>query len=83
MNYMVYGKKIGDRCYGAMNLQEGKIGVGLVYATLIPDLDRTKRYVDQLAEMVPGFTFQARGAGTSKVFYEKASRQEAPHEHSA
>ena len=30
MNYIVYGKKIGDRCYGAMNLHEGKVGVGLL-----------------------------------------------------
>ena len=37
MNYIVYGKKIGDRCYGAINLHEGKVGVGLVYAMLIPD----------------------------------------------
>ena len=37
MNYIVYGKKIGARCYGAINLHEGKVGVGLVYATLIPD----------------------------------------------
>ena len=33
MNYIVYGKKIGARCYGAMNLHEGKVGVGLLYAT--------------------------------------------------
>lgn len=44
MNYIVYGKKIGDRCYGAINLHEGKVGVGLVYATLIPDCDRAKMY---------------------------------------
>ena len=55
MNYIVYGKKIGDRCYGAINLHEGKVGVGLVYATLIPDCDRAKMYADKLAEMVPGF----------------------------
>ena len=69
MNYIVYGKKIGDRCYGAINLHEGKVGVGLVYATLIPDCDRAKMYADKLAEMVPGFIFQVRGAGTRKVYY--------------
>ena len=31
MNYIVYGKKIGDRCYGAINLHEGKVGVSLFY----------------------------------------------------
>ena len=71
MNYIVYGKKIGARCYGAINLHEGKVGVGLVYATLIPDCDRAK-----LAEMVPGFIFQVRGAGTRKVYYEKAGKPE-------
>ena len=55
MNYIVYGKKIGARCYGAMNLHEGKVGVGLLYATLIPDCDRAKMYADKLAEMAPGF----------------------------
>lgn len=65
MNYIVYGKKIGARCYGAINLHEGKVGVGLVYATLIPDCGRAKMYADKLAEMVPGFIFQVRGAGTS------------------
>ena len=52
MNYIIYGKKIGDRCYGAINLHEGKVGVGLVYATLIPDCGRAKMYADKLAEMV-------------------------------
>ena len=76
MNYIVYGKKIGDRCYGAINLHEGKVGVGLVYATLIPDCDRAKMYADKLAEMVPGFIFQVRGAGTRKVYYERAGKPE-------
>ena len=60
MNYIVYGKKIGARCYGAINLHEGKVGVGLVYATLIPDCGRAK----------------VRGAGTRKVYYEKAGKPE-------
>ena len=50
----------------AINLHEGKVGVGLVYAMLIPDCDRAKMYADKLAEMVPGFIFQVRGAGTSQ-----------------
>ena len=76
MNYIVYGKKIGDHRYGAMNLHEGKVGVGLLYATLIPDYDRAKMYADKLAEMAPGFIFQVRGAGTHKVYYEKAGKPE-------
>lgn len=71
-------KKIGARCYGAINLHEGKVGVGLVYATLIPDCGRAKMYADKLAEMVPGFIFQVRGAGTRKVYYEKAGKPEEP-----
>ena len=35
-----------------------------VYATLIPDCGHAKMYADKLAEMVPGFIFQVRGAGT-------------------
>ena len=66
MNYIVYGKKIGARCYGAINLHEGKVGVGLVYATLIPDCGRAKMYADKLAEMVPGFIFQVRGAALAR-----------------
>lgn len=73
---IVYGKKIGDRCYGAINLHEGKVGVSLFYATLVPDCDRAKMYADKLAEMVPGFIFQIRGAGTRKVYYEKAGKPE-------
>lgn len=69
-------EEIGARCYGAINLHEGKVGVGLVYATLIPDCGRAKMYADKLAEMVPGFIFQVRGAGTRKVYYEKAGKPE-------
>lgn len=76
MNYIVYGKKIGARCYGAINLHEGKVGVGLVYATLIPDCGHAKMYADKLAEMVPGFIFQVRGASTRKVYYERAGKPE-------
>lgn len=43
---------------------------------LIPDCGRAKMYADKLAEMVPGFIFQVRGAGTRKVYYEKAGKPE-------
>jgi hypothetical protein len=52
-----------------MNLSEGRVGVGLFFATLIPDLERAKGYADKLVEQVPDFTFQVRVAGKSKVVY--------------
>ena len=71
MNYIIYGKHKDDKSFGAMDLANGTVGVGLMFATLIPDLDRAKGYVDKLAEMVGDYTFQIRGAGTAKVFYTK------------
>lgn len=71
MNYMIYGKHKDDKSFGAMDLANGTVGVGLVFATLIPDLDRAKGYVDKLAEMAGDYTFQVRGAGTARVFYTK------------
>lgn len=71
MNYIVYGKGKNDKRYGAMDLSSGSIGVGLLFATLITDLERAKGYVDKLASNASGYTFQVRGAGSSKVFYEK------------
>ena len=76
MNYIVYGKKIGDRCYGAMNLHEGKVGVGLLYATLIPDCDRAKMYADKLARyerrgvFFPALAPGSRSAAISPPFWE-------------
>ena len=57
-------------------MNEGKVAVSLFYATLVPDCARAKMYADKLAEMVPGFIFQIRGAGTRKVYYEKAGKPE-------
>lgn len=71
MNYIIYGKHKDDKSFGAMNLANGTVGVGLLFATLISDLDRAKGYVDKLAEMAGDYTFQVRGAGTTKVFYTK------------
>lgn len=71
MNYMIYGKHKDDKSFGAMDLANGTVGVGLVFATLIPDLERAKGYVDKLAEITGDYTFQVRGAGTAKVFYTK------------
>lgn len=69
MNYIIYGKHKTDKRYGAMDIKSGSIGVGLLYATLIPDLDRAKGYVDQLADNTTDYSFQVRGAGSSKIFY--------------
>ena len=44
MNYILYGKHKDDKSYGAMNLVDGSIGVGLMFATLIPNLERAKHY---------------------------------------
>lgn len=71
MNYIIYGKHKDDKSFGAMDLANGTVGVGLVFATLIPDLERAKGYVDKLTEMADDYTFQVRGAGTAKVFYTK------------
>ena len=62
MNYIVYGKKIGRQ--RQMCIRDS------------PDCGRAKMYADKLAEMVPGFIFQVRGAGTRKVYYEKAGKPE-------
>lgn len=69
MNYMLYGKHKDDKHFGAMNLADGRIGAGLVFATLVPDLDRAKGYADELMAKCPDFTFQVREAGKSKVVY--------------
>jgi hypothetical protein len=69
MNYMIYGKHKDDKSYGAMDLSTGSVGVGLMYATLVPNFERAKHYVDTLAAQIKDFSFQVRGAGTSKVYY--------------
>ena len=57
MNYMIYGKHKDDKQFGAMDLTEGYIGVGLVFATLIPDLERAKKYADALARQFNDYLF--------------------------
>lgn len=47
------GRKLEPAGYGAINLHEGKVGVGLVYATLIPDCGRAKMYADKLLRWCP------------------------------
>lgn len=69
MNYMIYGKHKEDKMYGAMNLSDGSIGVGLMFATLIPDFERAKYYADTLADHIHNYSFQVRGAGTQKIYY--------------
>jgi predicted RNA-binding Zn-ribbon protein involved in translation (DUF1610 family) len=70
MNYIIYGKDPAkDTKYGAMNLKEGTVGVGLVYATLVPDLGRAKGYADELAGKCPEMSFQVRRAGEGRAIY--------------
>jgi len=69
MNYMIYGKHEDDKRFGAMDLASGRVGVGLFFATLIPDLERAKTYADLLVEQCPEFSFQVRVAGKSKAVY--------------
>lgn len=71
-NLMIYAKKKGEKRFGAVNLASGQIGVGLVYATLIPDqkLSVLKNRVQMLQHQNPDAAFQIRYAGTSKVLYE-------------
>ena len=69
MNYMIYGRYKDDKRYGAMNLADGSVGVGQVFATLIPVLDRAKGYADILTAQCSDYTFQVREAVTSKIVY--------------
>ena len=64
-------KKDGDKCFTAVDLANGMVGVKQVYATLIPEekLDSLKRKLDELGENNPNYDFQIRYAGKSKVLY--------------
>ena len=66
MNYMIYGKHDNDKKFFPMDLASGNIRVGLVYATLIADIERAKKYANELTTMCPDFNFQVREAGKSK-----------------
>ena len=68
MNLMVYGKHKDDKRYGAVNLKNGTIGVGQVYASLIPEekVDQLKIQVQDLNNMNPDFHFEIRYAGTNR-----------------
>lgn len=77
MNYMLYGKYKDDKSYGAMDLADGSVGVGLIYATLVPNIERAKKYADELMAKCSDFTFQVREAGKSKVVYAPKRRVSA------
>jgi hypothetical protein len=70
MNYMIYAKHKDDKHFGPMKLQNGSVGVGLVYATLIRDAERAKLYADKLTAAGSDFTFQVRVAGRGTIVYE-------------
>lgn len=70
MNFIIYAKHKHDKNYGAMNLADGTVGVGLMFATLIPELERAKLYADMLTEHIKDFTFQVRDADTNRIYYQ-------------
>lgn len=65
---MVYGKHKDEKRYGAVNLKNGTIGVGLVFASLVPEeqTEQLKEQVQALNESNPDFHFEIRYAGTNK-----------------
>jgi hypothetical protein len=69
MNYMIYAKYKDDKRFGPVDLHSGSVGVGLVFATLITDIERAKEYAAKLKEKSPDFAFQVREAGKSKVVF--------------
>ena len=69
MNYMIYAKHKDDKRFGPVDLQSGRVGVGLVFATLIPDIEKARGYATQLKEKCPDFTWQVRAAGKSKIVF--------------
>jgi hypothetical protein len=69
MNYMVYVKAKDDKRFQAMDLSTKTVADGLVYATLIPNLERAKYRADVLAQSNEGVIFQVRVAGTNKVVH--------------
>ena len=77
MNYMIYSKHKDDKRFGPMNLADGKVGVGLVFATLIPDEEKAKEYADKLTEQCPDFAFQVRVAGKSKIIYAPKAEEDS------
>ena len=68
LNLMVYGKHKNDKRYGAVDLRNGKIGVGLVFASLISEekVEQLKEQVRGLNKVCPDFNFEIRYAGTNK-----------------
>ena len=69
MNYMIYGKHKDDKRYGPTDLSSGRVGVGLLFATLIPDFEKAKEYASKLKDNCTDFSWQVREAGKSKVVF--------------
>lgn len=71
MNYIIYAKFPDEKNYGAMDLNDGSVGVGLMYATLIPTLERAKQLADSLPALCsPNMKFQVRPAGKNYSVYQ-------------
>lgn len=77
MNLMLYAKGPDEKRFGAVDLAHGAIGVGLAYATIVPEekLEVLKSRANTLHLHDPAYTVQIRYAGTQKVLYEVMGRK--------
>jgi len=68
MNFLVYGREKGKVNFEACNIRTGKLGVGLAFASLIPEEKKELliEYVQYLNANVPDIEFEIRYAGTGK-----------------
>jgi hypothetical protein len=69
LNYMVYAKHKDDKRFDPVDFKSGHVGVGLAFATLIPDVEKAKTYATKLKEECPDFAWQVRVAGKSKIVF--------------
>jgi len=68
MNLVVYGREKGRKNFEACDIRNGKLGVGLALASLIPEekKDLLVEFVQKLNAIVPDIEFEIRYAGTGK-----------------
>lgn len=69
MNYMIYCKLPNDKRFGAMDVSNGRVGVGQVFATLFPEKQKAADIADRLAGLYPGSAFQVRTAVKGTIVY--------------
>ena len=66
---MIYAKHKDDKRFGPVDLHTGNVGVGLAFATLVPDFENAKNYTMKLKENCPDFAWQVREAGKAKIVF--------------